>query len=72
MQVMAYDPKRGDAPPLTVRVMECPSCERPDIYASEVGVVCPGCGTVVYPTDRLRLHDEFDPWVPTSRSPGAS
>jgi hypothetical protein len=62
MQVMAYDPKRGDAPPLPVRVMECPSCERPDIYASELGVVCQGCGTVVYPTDRLRLHEEFDPW----------
>lgn len=62
MQVMAYDPKRGAAPPLTVRVHECPSCEQKDIYAPAAGTVCPGCGTVVYPTDRLRLHDEFDPW----------
>jgi hypothetical protein len=63
MRVMAMDAP-PDAPPLTVRLGGCPSdgCAAEEIDVPEAGTVCDRCGSVVYPTDRLRLHDEYDPY----------
>ncbi|MGV3712850.1 hypothetical protein [Pseudolysinimonas sp.] len=43
--------------PSTTLPVNCVDCDRVDVPVPASGIDCPGCGTALYPTDTLRIHE---------------
>ena len=59
MLLVSFSDKRSAGGVILARCAADETCLARDIEVPRDGRECPGCGGLLYPTDALRVHEEF-------------